>query len=285
MKKKLILLLVLIFLFGGFIFIRYFILNQKAQSGKLKVFSSPSTSIFLNNTFVGKTPFEDEKEEGEYILKLIPEGTATDTASWQGKVRVYKNTLTYVDRELGSSDLTSSGVVFSVAKMEKKPENRDSGQIEIETEPAGAIVYLDNDEKGVSPLLIGNVLKGEHEISIFHPGFFRRTEKINVDPGYKVIGSFKLAIDPSQQQVEELGEEKEATESAQAKKTFVVVQDTPTGWLRVREGPSLSSSESAKVNPGDKFELLDEEAGWYKIEYEETKQGWVSSRYSEKAEE
>ena len=44
----------------------------------------------------------------------------------------------------------------------------------------------------------------------------------------------------------------------------------------------MTASEAAKVNPGDTFELLDEEAGWYKINYEENKEGWISSNYVEK---
>jgi len=286
MKNKLILLSVLVVLFIAFIIIRYFIFNQQSNFGKLKVLSSPSATIFLNNLAVGKTPFEDKIKENEYLLKLIPEGTATDTASWQGKIRIYRNSLTYVDRELGSSDLTSAGVIFTTTKMVGKPQRAENGEIEVETEPAGAIVYLDNDEKGIAPLILTDVPKGDHELSVYNPGFFRRTQKINVDAGYRVIGKFKLAIDQSQKKIEsEDKKEKETTKSADLKKTYVVVNDTPTGWLRVREEPSLAASEAAKVKPKDKFELLEEKNGWYKINYEKDKEGWISGQYAEKKEE
>lgn len=283
MKNKLVLLSILILLFIGFIIIRYFIFNQQSDFGKLKVLSSPSASVFLNNLAVGKTPFEDKVKENEYLLKLIPEGTATDTASWQGKIKIYRNTLTYVDRELGSSDLTSAGVIFTTSKMMGKPKHADDGEIEVETEPAGAIVYLDNDEKGIAPLILTDVPKGDHELSVYNPGFFRRTQKINVDPGYRVVGKFKLAIDQSQKKVEE--QKKESSKSANLKKTYVIVSDTPTGWLRVREEPSIAASEAAKVKPKDKFELLEEKNGWYKISYEKDKEGWISGQYAEKKEE
>jgi hypothetical protein len=287
MKKKLVLLSLLILSFVVFILVRYFLFNQQSDFGSLKVLSSPTASVFLNNLAVGKTPFRDDRiKENEYILKLIPEGNATETASWQGKIRVYRHALTYVDRELGSSDLTSAGVIFNTTKMVGKPKKADEGEIEVDTEPAGAIVYLDNDEKGIAPLILTDVPKGEHELSVYSPGFFRRTQKINVDPGYRVIGKFKLAIDQSQKKVEETAA-KESTKSATPtnKKTYVIIKDTPTGWLRVREEPSINASEEAKVKPKDKFELLEEENGWYKIRYEKDKEGWVSGQYSEKVEE
>lgn len=287
MKKKLLLLSILVFFFLSYVLIHYFLLDQQNVYGRLKVLSSPDASVFLNNLIVGKTPFDDPKiKEGEYILKLIPEGTATESVSWQGKINIYKNSLTYVERELGFSDLTSAGVIFTTRKMASKPKQPDLGEVEIETEPAGAIVYLDNEEKGVAPLLLTDVPMGEHELSVYHPGFFRRTQKINIDPGFRVIGKFKLAIDSTQTQAKEVQtKETESTESKKVKKIYVIITETPTGWLRVREGPSISASETARVKPKDKFELLEERDGWYKINYEKGKEGWIYSQYAEKQEE
>lgn len=285
MRNKLILLLILLILFAGFVGVRYFLLNQSNVFGKIKVISSPTASIFINNLAAGKTPFEDKYKIGEYLVKLIPEGTATDTASWQGKVKIYRNALTFVNRELGSSDINSAGEIFTTTKMEAAARDGNFGEIAVETEPNGAIVYLDNDEKGVASLLLSDVLRGDHELSVYMPGFFRRTQKINVDGGYRVNASFKLAIDQSQKlSPTPATGKKEASESAKTKKVFIVVKDTPTGWLRVRDGASVVASETAKVKPKDKFELLEEKNGWYKIAYEEGKTGWISAEYVEKQE-
>jgi len=133
---------------------------------------------------------------------------------------------------------------------------------------------------------MSDVLKGDHELSVFMPGFFRRTQKINVDGGYRVNASFKLAIDQSQKVTPTPATGQQvATGSASTSKTYIVVKDTPTGWLRVRDNPSISASESAKVNPKDKFELLDTSDGWYKISYVEGKFGWVSAEYVTKEEQ
>lgn len=292
MKNKLMLLLVLVMLFVGFVLIRFFVFDRQNAYGRIKVVSSPGASVFINNAIIGKTPFEDKYKTGEYLIKLIPEGTSTETASWNGKVTVFKNALTYVNRELGSSDITSAGEIFTTQKMTSPPKDKNYGEIYIETEPQGAIITLDNDEKGIAPLILENVLRGDHEISVFMPGFFRRTQKINIDPGFRVNASFKLAIDQSQTSVNTTP--KEATESAKPGTEYVIIDENPQGWLRVREDGSVESSEAAKVKPGEKYELMEEKTGWYKIKFNDNKdglyegefiEGWVSSEYSSKSEE
>ncbi|MBI5127552.1 PEGA domain-containing protein [Candidatus Roizmanbacteria bacterium] len=289
MKSKLVLLLVLIILFIGFVVVRFFILDKQNAYGKLKIISSPTASVFINNMIIGKTPYDDKYKVGEYLLKLIPEGNATETASWNGKINVYKNSLTYVNRELGSSDIFSAGEIFTTQKMETAPKNGNYGEIYVESEPQGAIITLDNDEKGVAPLVLQDVLRGDHELSVFMPGFFRRTQKINVDPGYRVNASFKLALDQSQKQLSDV--EKTATPSAKPGRTMVTINSNPQGWLRVRVDASINASEEAKVKVGEKYEFLDEKAGWYQIKYNGNKdglesgefdEGWVSSEYSTK---
>lgn len=282
MKKKLLVLVILVLLFAAFIAIKFYVLDAQNATGRLKIISSPAAGVFIDNVALGHTPFEDKYKVGEYMLKLIPEGDATATASWQGKIKIYKNAITYVNRELGATDLNSAGEIFTVTKMESKPSNANYGEIFVETDPIGAIVYLDNDEKGVAPVILSDVLKGDHELSVFMPGFFRRTQKINVDPGYRVNAAFKLAIDQSQQPKTEEKKTPTASPSAAIAQTTVTVKENPLGFLRVREEPSVAASESARVKPGDSFPLLDEQSGWYKIEYLPGKQGWISGEFSQK---
>lgn len=283
MKKKLFLLLILILGFATFVFLRDVLF--KGVQGRLKIISSPVASVFLNNAAIGRVPFDQKMKEGEYMLKLIPEGDATSAASWQGKINIYKNSLTFVDRELGSSDNTSAGVILNLKKMTTSAETANTGQVEVSTSPAGAIVYLDNDEKGNDPLTLNDVPRGEHELSVFIPGFFRKTQKINVESGFLTMANFKLARDPQYKKITETKKSKTATDSAKLKKTFVVVRNTETGFLRVRSEPSLSASESARVKPNDKFELLDEKDGWFKINYDASQSGWILGQYAGKVEE
>lgn len=290
MKKKFLFLLLLILLFAAFIGYRFIVMDKQNTFGRIQVISTPPTSIFIEDQIVGQTPYEDKHKTGEFLIKLIPQGTASGAATWQGKVTIYKNALSYVNFELGKTDVETAGEIFTTTKMDK---GSDRGQIYVETEPTGALVSLDNDEKGVAPLILDNVPGGDHELSVFMPGFFRRTKKINVDPGYKVNAWFKLGIDVNNQNNKKDTTQKAASGSASTKqktaqltpisdKLTIVINETPIGYLRVREKPSIAASESAQVKPGTSFSVIDQESGWYKIEYEKGKEGWVSGEYTTK---
>lgn len=62
----------------------------------------------------------------------------------------------------------------------------------------------------------------------------------------------------------------------------VKILDTGTGFLRVRSGPGLNFGEVARVKPGEVYEYLDVQPGWYKIKVSDTVTGWVSSQFATK---
>ncbi len=295
MKKKLGLLLILVVLFAVFVLVKFFIFGSSSDYGKLQVLSSPETNVFLNNVLIGKTPINDfQYKTGDALIKMIPAGNATDTASWNGKISIFKNSLTYVNRELGSSDINSAGEIFTTQKMSSPPSNSNNGEIYVDTNPQGAIVTLDNDEKGVAPLILQDVLRGDHELSVYMPGFFRRTQKINVDPGYRVDASFKLAIDQSQTSLQNLPNSNMATPSATPganNVAYVTINNTPQGWLRVRADASIDATEEAKIKSGGKYPYVDQKNDWYEIKFNNDSAGlisgsfdtgWISAEYATK---
>lgn len=273
-----------------FIVVKFLIVDNQNAYGRIKIVSTPSAGIFIDNVSVGKTPYEDKFKTGEFVVKLIPEGEGDQTVSWQGKVKINKNSLTYVNRELGKSEVTSAGEIFTITKMEKSPKNSTLGEVLVETEPSGAIVYLDNDEKGISPLVLQDVPRGDHELSVFMPGFFRRTQKINVEGEYRVNTQIKLSLDENQKTLDQTLEEKRKESSASAQQNQeakviekITIQSTSTGFLRVRSEPSLAGEEVGQVKPGETYDILEEQNGWYKIKFDET-EGWVSGQYAKKEE-
>lgn len=299
MKKKLLIVIGLVVIFIAFIFIRFFWLDTQNASGKIKVLSSPAATVFIDNVAVGKTPFEISNQKvGEYTIKLIPDEADKKTVTWEGKVPVYKNTLTYISRELGTSELTSAGELLTVIAMEKKPEG-NNGEVLIETEPTGAIIYLDNDEKGVAPLKLDDVPVGDHELAVYLPGFFRRALKIKVEKGFQVRASFKLALDQTHKSLESELEAARKVASEEAKKkeetededsetteeetasTTIEILDTEVGYLNVRSEPSVDGDIVTTVNPGEQYDYSEEDSGWYKIETEDGSVGWVSGDYVE----
>ena len=300
MKMKLLLVIVLVVGFFGFILIRFFIQDHQNAAGRVKIDSSPAAHVFINDVDVGKTSYEDANiKVGEYKIKLIPEGKETKTVSWEGTVAIYKNTLSYISRELGTSELTSAGEILTVVKMKEKP-NGATGAIKIETDPPGAIVNLDNDEKGVSPLELKDIPSGDHELSVFLPGFFRRISKIKIEKGYELQAKFKLALDQSHKtlsdELEKQKQKKQATEEAKPTKTVeneasdeallsesttIEILDNDLGYLNVRSEPSVSGDIVTKVNPGETYEYTKSENGWYYITLDNGSVGWVSGDYVE----
>lgn len=287
MLKKIILIIIIIALGVGLFFgIRYFLSRQK-QQGKagLQVKSEPVASVFLDSRFLGRTPFEDRIEPGEYTLKLIPESTATTAASWQGKVVLQANILTFVNRELGTSDLASSGEVISLERLSGKDT-----EISVVTIPDGALVKIDGQDKGTAPLLLRNIEPGEHEVAVSSPGFLSKSIKVKTTAGFKLTVTIQLGVSGQGEvsgvsETAKEGESKttETKESPTLQKPYVEILDTPTGWLRVRTEPSTAASEAGKVNPKEKYPLLEEKSGWYKIKLDGT-QGWIKGSYAKKYE-
>lgn len=293
MKKKFMLFIGILILFGLFFVGRFVFLTVQNTNGLLKIVTSPNAKVYLNNVEFGNTPFEQKVKQGEYLLKLTAIDDSTKSAVIESKIQVNKNVLTFVNQDIGSSTLTSSGVIFSLVKMKEKPQKSGVGEIEIHSEPIGAVVYLNNEEHGNTALILSNIAEGQQEITVSSPGFFPRSEKVEVKKGYRIIAQFKLAIDPSHKPIKESDLNKVATDEGKIETTptptgltttsvIIQIKDTGTGFLRVRNDASLSASESARVLPGKKFAVLEEQTGWIKIEYEKGKTGWVSSQYTEK---
>lgn len=280
MNKKVILIVIIflaVIIFGG-----YKLLSLKTSGvAGLKVNSSPNASIFLNDKLLGKTPFDDKYASGEYILKLIPEGISNQTVSWQGKINLNPSLLTYVNRELGTSELTSAGEILVLEKI-----SQSTAQLAIISQPDGSAVTIDGQEKGNTPLSPMDISAGEHEVAVSSPGFSGRTVRISAVTGYKLLANIQLALAP--------GQEVPATASAVTTSTaskekeiarpYVLIKDTPTGFLRVRVASSLSATEAAQVKPGEKYPYVDQKEGWFQITYETGKNGWVSASYAQKVE-
>jgi|GEM_PF-330175 len=283
MKGKLILLLVLLLGFGVFLIVGIFVTDATNTNGRLRVDVTPASGVFLDSQSLGMAPgFEQPVKVGEHLLKLIPEQHASASAgTWQKKIIISKGLETVVNMQLGSSDVTTAGVILNIARS--KNSERNKGGISVTTDPTNALVYIDNDEKGVSPFDYDGLEKGDHELSVSAPGFVRYTSKVNITPEYTIKAYIKLALDPRGQPLPPSDIKESSSSAAPAStKPRVRIKDTPTGWLRVREEPSINASESAKVKPGGVYDFLEEQGTWYKITYEGTKSGWISSEYAGK---
>jgi N-acetylmuramoyl-L-alanine amidase len=59
----------------------------------------------------------------------------------------------------------------------------------------------------------------------------------------------------------------------------VVISETPTDWLRVRNAPW--GEEIGKVYPGESYVILDEIDDWFLVEISEGQKGWISSEFAQ----
>ncbi len=114
---------------------------------------------------------------------------------------------------------------------------------------------------------------------IINPDNLEESESDVITIGYLGKGDFETLPEESADSLNQL---KQALSKLTKK---AVILSTGTGWLRVREKPSLNSGEITKVNVGDKFVYLDEQNSWVKIQLEDSSSGWVYADYVEIIEE
>lgn len=62
---------------------------------------------------------------------------------------------------------------------------------------------------------------------------------------------------------------------------FVTIKPTSLGWLNARSGPGTSYPIVTKLNPGDKYELIEAINGWSNIRLLDDSTVWISSQYAE----
>lgn len=260
--------------------------SLKSKPAALQVNSTPSASVFVDGKLLGKTPFATESlKAGEITVKLIPDSTEEALVSWEGKVKLMGGVLTLIEREFAVSDSGSSGQMLSLEKIKDK----DSSLISIVSDPDGVLVSIDGETKGFSPLSLDNVSPGDHEIAFSKESYQQKSLKVKNVSGYRLIVDIKLGgseLPPAPTPTPTVsGPTAKASITAKpsdkispVEKSYILIKENSLGFLRVRNGPSGAEIAQVKpIDPEKKYPLLEEKPGWYRIEYEEGKEGWVTA--------
>jgi hypothetical protein len=260
----------------------------KKPTAGLKIETTPTSMVFVNNVQVGRTPFDQMFPPGETTVKLIPESISSDLSSYQTKVLLTDKVYTVIRREFGSPDNRSTGETISLL-----PQSGKNASLSIiSSDPDTASVTVNGEPQGFTPLAITEVAPSDHQIEVSAPGYQTRIFSAKAVSGYKLSVNVKLAAknqaNPTPPQVLSLPTPA-ATPSATPKvtptitKPYVKISSTPVGFLRVRNGPSKTASEIAQIKPGEIYPLLDSASGWYqiKISLPATSSGWISSEYAQ----
>ncbi|MBU1322633.1 PEGA domain-containing protein [Patescibacteria group bacterium] len=262
------------------------------KKSALSVSTTPQATIFLDGEHLGQTPYYNEKlKPGDYVLKIVPESSGQALNPWEGRVTLSPGILTVVNRELGLTQDSSSGEVLSF----EPSADKKATSISVVTTPDGAVVNLDGEPKGFAPISLDNTTEGDHILLISSPGYQDKTIKAKTVKGNKLIVSVQLARavavpivdDEPQQEATPAASPKASPKTGSAAtpaKPYVTIDSPDTGWVRVRAEASTASEELTKVDHGESFPLVDEQSGWYQIEYATGKNGWISGKYAEKFE-
>lgn len=229
--------------------------------GGLKVISSSEATVYINGLEVGKTPYRDDNlTVGEYLVRLV-----NNDSSWQGKIRLNKGSLSVINRSLAPSIASSSGESLVL----------DQGKgVVITSSPLGSDVEVDGKQIGKTPLSISSLLPGTHSFSISHDNYLTRVVDVVLPANLFLHINVDLSL-------------VEKTESTIVTPTVavvkkVVVKQTPLGYLRLRESPSISSKEVAQVSAGEELVVISESPGWIKVRLKNNLEGFISAQYTQK---
>ncbi|MAG59783.1 hypothetical protein CMO96_03280 [Candidatus Woesebacteria bacterium] len=248
-----------------------------SQAG-LQIETTPQSTVFLDGEQVGTTPYDTVKGPGETIMRLVPISTNGGLAPWGTKITLTSGVKTVVKRDFGETEAKSAGEVLSFETVAGK-----LAQLAVVSSPDSAQVVVDGEVRGFTPIKVSSLPVGEHKIVISRPGFADREINARAEAGYKLTVEAMLA-EVEEEKKDDGDAISDEEKSADGEKALVEILDTPTGFLRVRMEPTTQATESAQVDPGETFTYIEENEGgtWFKIEYEDGKEGWISATYAKK---
>ncbi len=280
--KKAILILVPSFAFAALIFLLVqSILLKGNDKGALQVTAAPLSKVYLNGKYLGQTPLckctnNDMVGIGDYTIKVVPQ--SGNFGEFQEKITISKSILTVVDRKFGAG-AASEGSIITLEPLKEGNQR----QLLVTSIPNNVEVLLDNNSAGFTPLLIKDITDSDHKLTLRKSGYTDKEVSIRTPSGYKLVASVYMGVD-DEGILSPTPTIKAASPSATPIPIIskVTILQTPTGFLRVRSSNSVASSEVGQVLPGESFDILSEESGWYQIKLVSGKLGWVSSQYAKK---
>jgi len=261
-------------------------LTAHSQKGALQVTSSPQSKVYLNDKYLGQTPLckceaTDMVAAGDYTIRLVP--LDTELQEFQEKVTISQAVLTVVDRKFGKN-AQSEGSIISLSALEDQKKT----ELLVVSFPQGATVLLDGQSIGKTPILSQDPTESDHVLKVSKEGYAEKEVRIRTPLGYKLTVAAYLsasanAVAPAPSpDASSSAEITGAVTPTQSQKKSVVILETPTGYLRVRETASVAAAEVGRVLPGKTYILSSEADGWYEIVIDNGQKGWISTQYATK---
>lgn len=258
--------------------------NSHSATAGLKVETIPPALVFVDNVQIGLTPIEKTFSPKEVTVKIVPNSVSPSLPTYQTQVTLSDGVYTVIRRDFGLTDLESAGETVALI-----PQSGTMASLSVNTSsPDYASLTLDGQPQGLTPLSLTGITPGDHQITISAPGYTPRTISAQALAGYKLSLTVKLAGHSDSISPSPLPLVTSATASATPFPSPAVpsvrILSTPTGFLRVRSGPSASFSEIGQVKPEEIYPYTDFQNDWYLItaDMDSTSSGWVSAQYLKK---
>lgn len=285
MKRKLLLALSIILVASGlFLLVRIIYSFKDVEKGGLQVTANIKGKVLLDGKYIGVLPLRKSDQSdtipaGNYEIRIEP--TDTTYSAYTLRVRINGGVLTAVDKTFLPGSLGSSYSLTLEKSSNPKP------QIEITSIPDGAMVTIDSIASGVTPYKTDALTASEHELEIQKEGFAKKTIRIRAINNHKLIVNASLGTgDITDSTITPVVSPSITTTltptPTTASKTTVTILPTPNGFLRVRSGAGTTFDEVSRIKPGESFDLIEENNGWYQIQVDAKTTGWVSSQYAMK---
>lgn len=231
-------------------------INRRAG---IEIMSYPPSSVWIDGKETGMTPYKNSYLKPGLVEIKLKNNKGDE---WSKKIELTNNINTVVDWEMGEE---GGGYILS---MERTGDTKRAGII-VNTSPSEAAVAIDGEIKGFSPVKIEDISEGDRQVTLSYPTY----KSLNIFA--RAVAGYRLLVEASL--VKELMIEPTVMPTVVPTEQEIMIKPTETGWLRVRETASNAARELGRVLPGQKYKLLGEQEGWYRIE-----SGWISAKYAEK---
>lgn len=247
----------------------------KPKFAGILIDSDPISTVYIDGQKVGHTPYKATRKPGEIVIRIIPDIYQTAPAPYDTKIDLNAGVEAVVRRQFGPTDDTSAGEVIS---FEKTSANETS--LAVVTIPDSVQLTVDNLQKYSTPQKLSGVSPGKHSFILSLDGYQDKKLDVNLYQGYKLTAIVKLA----KKKIETASMPSPTPQPNSEPVELVEISQTQTGFLRVRSEPSTLGNEVGRVVPGRKYKLVevDQDTGWYKIEYDEDSDGWISNQFARK---
>jgi PKD repeat protein len=165
------------------------------QSGTLGITTvPPGAKVFVDNVFKGVTPLTlTDTSSGYHVLLITLPGYDDFTTS--ATVEPSKTVLVQaVLQEAGAGNVTPTvpATVATTALI------RQNGSVAVTSVPNGATVMFDGQYNGTTPLIILDVLPGNHEIALSYPGYNLWQQSLSVGSSQTTAVNANLVVSTGQ---------------------------------------------------------------------------------------